>query len=176
MAKRHGGVIVDQGNVIIAYRLSKLTDQNYHDYPFDTIPEEPGAFEALMKLNKAFDGNVTVVWKATADAVGKNMRWLRKKKFSTRTKIPRERIKRMQGLDRKEKTRYVGQSSRTFKGTTIVIDDRLEVLSHFVGMNIPNLFLFRPQLKEVHKYAHTGALAHVKVVWSWQEIMKELKL
>lgn len=174
MTKLHGGAIVDIGNVVIAYRLSDLTSENYDTYDFDSIPEEPGAFQALELMNIFFDGNVTIAWKATDDAVGKNMRWLRLKKFNERTGIPQTRIERI-GLDRKGKTDFIGQSSETHEGTTVVIDDRLEVLCHFVG-KVPHLFLFRPQLKEVHRYASTGALAHVKVVWSWDHIIKELKL
>jgi len=173
MTKLHGGAIVDIGNVIIAYRFTDLTDKNYDTYPFHTIPEEPGAFEGLKLLNERFGGNVTIVWKATGDAVGKNMKWLQDHEFERRTGIQMTRIERMKGEDRAAKTRFIDQSSETYEGTTVVIDDRLEVLSHFIG-KVPKLLLFRPQLKEVHKYAHTGALAHVKVVWEWSEIMKEL--
>jgi hypothetical protein len=168
MTLQKGGAIVDIGNVIIAYRLSGLNRQNYHLYDFDSIPEEPGCFESLKKLNDEFGGNITVVWKATDDAVGKNMRWLECHRFSERTGIPMTKIKRI-GEDRREKTNYIDQTSLTHYGTTIVVDDRLEVLSHFVG-KVPNLFLFQPQAQEIEQFKHTGALNHVHTVLSWQEI------
>ena len=174
MTKQHGGAIVDLGNVIIAYRLSGLNSDNYHTYPFDTIPEEPGAFEALRSFHTHFGGNITIVWKATDDAVGKNMRWLARRNFTERTGISIERIQRI-GKDRCEKVDHIGQTSATHEGTTIVVDDRLEVLSHFVG-KVKYLFLFRPQEKEVEQFRDTGALAHVHIVNTWQEILDILKL
>jgi hypothetical protein len=182
MTKLHGGAIVDIGNVIIAYWLSKLTSKNYHTYPFDTIPEEPGAFDGLHKLNEMFGGNVTIVWKATDDAVGKNMRWLELHRFCERTGIPMAHIERMIGEDRAAKTHYIHQSSQTHEGTTVVIDDRLEVLSHFVG-KVPHLFLFRFQLRELvqlrqqgrlDRVLKTGVMDHVHFVESWSEIMQIL--
>src|SRR4029079_470389 len=95
MEKQHGGLIVDIGNVIIAYRLSGLTTENYHTYPFHTIPEEPGSFDFLNIYNQECGVYVTVVCKATDDAVGKNMQWLKDKKFVERTGIPLERIHRI---------------------------------------------------------------------------------
>ncbi|MFA6602139.1 MAG: hypothetical protein WCT02_04795, partial [Candidatus Paceibacterota bacterium] len=66
MTKQDGGAIADVGNVVIAYWLSKISQQNYDVYPFHTIPEVPGSFEGLRCLYEAFGGNVTVVYKATA--------------------------------------------------------------------------------------------------------------
>jgi len=168
MTKRKGGLIVDIGNVIIAYRRSGINSSNYHNYPFHTIPEEPGACEALGRLNTHFGGNVTVVWKATDDAVGKNIKWLTDHHFTERTGIPTGRIRRI-GESRFEKTNHISQCSETHEGTTVVVDDRLEVLAHFVG-RVPHLFLFRPHAQEVEQFRHTGALVHVHVVETWQEI------
>ena len=173
MKKKLGGAIIDIGNVIIAYRLSGLNRENYHSYDFDSIPPEPGCFDMLKKLNEEFGGNITIVWKATDDAVGKNMKWLKTHRFAELTGIPIERIHRI-GQCRSEKTSHINQSSSTHCGTTIVVDDRLEVLSHFVG-KVPHLFLFQPQQQEVEQFKHTGALAHVYVVKSWQEIGEILR-
>ncbi|MDD5165548.1 MAG: hypothetical protein PHG25_03390 [Candidatus Pacebacteria bacterium] len=174
MALKLGGAIVDIGNVIIAYRLSGLNRENYHSYDFDSIPPEPGCFDTLKQLNEEFGGNITVVWKATDDAVGKNMQWLQTHQFTELTGIPVNRIRRI-GAHRAEKVDFIDQTSQTHGGTTIVIDDRLEVLSHFVG-KVPNLFLFRPQQPEVEQFSGTGALSHVHVVQSWQEIREILAM
>jgi len=168
MTKQHGGGLVDIGNVIIAYRLSGINRGNYLTYDFESIPPEPGCFEALERLNRRFGGNITVVWKGTDDADGRNMRWLVSHRFCERTRIPIDRIHRI-GRDRREKASYLAQSSATHEGVTFVVDDRLEVLSHFVG-RVPNLFLFQPQEDEVFKYQHTGALARVHVVETWDDV------
>jgi hypothetical protein len=75
----------------------------------------------------------------------------------------------------RDKTGYIDQSSSTHCGTTVVIDDRLQVLARFVEKKVRHLFLFRPQEAEVEKYRHTGALDHVVVVQAWAEIMAVLK-
>ncbi|KKS11806.1 MAG: hypothetical protein UU67_C0063G0007 [Candidatus Daviesbacteria bacterium GW2011_GWB1_41_5] len=167
MHRQNGGLIVDLGNVIIAYWLSNITPENFHTTDYNVIPEVPGVFESLGHFNKHFNDNVTVVYKATEVAKGKVFGWLVSHKFSERTGIPLDRV--AHSVSGRDKTSHIGQSSETHYGTTIVVDDRLEVLSYFVG-KVQNLFLFRPQLQEIERFRHTGALAHVRIVQTWQEI------
>ncbi len=182
MTKQHGGAIVDMGNVIIAYRLSGLTTENYEQYDFDSIPENPGCFETLKWLNGKFGGNISIVWKSTNDAVGNNIQWLKSHNFTELTGIPMERIHRI-GEDRQEKTNYIHQFSQTHFGTTVVVDDRLEVLSHFVDQ-VPNLFLFRFQVQELGELRRkekldqvisTCVADRVRQVQTWMEIRKALQ-
>lgn len=167
MAKQKGGAIVDLGNVIIAHWLSNITPENFHTIDYNSIPEVPGVFDSLKRLNDKFDGNVTVVYKATDIATEKILAWLAHHQFTERTGIPLERVDRTKGG--RDKTLHTDQSSSTHYGTTVVVDDRLEVLSHFVG-KVSHLFLFRPQQQEVEQWNGGGILSHVHVVQTWQEI------
>jgi hypothetical protein len=167
MTKQKGGAIVDLGNVIIAHWLSNITPENFHTIDYNSIPEVPGVFDSLKRLNDRFGGNVTVVYKATDIATEKILAWLAHHQFTERTGIPLERVDRTKGG--RDKTLHMDQSSETHYGTTVVVDDRLEVMSYFVG-RVPYLFLFHPQQQEVEQFSNTGALSHVYVVESWQEI------
>lgn len=167
MSKQKGGVIVDLGNVIIAHWLSNITPENFHTIDYNSIPEVPGVFDSLKRLKDRFGGNVTVVYKATDVATEKILAWLAHHRFTERTGIPLSRVDRTKGG--RDKTLHMDQSSPTHYGTTVVVDDRLEVISYFVG-RVPHLFLFRPQQQEVEQFNGTGALSHCHVVQSWQEI------
>jgi len=171
VTKQHGGAIVDLGNVIIAHWLNKTTSENFHRIDYNSIPEAPEAFHSLSHLNEKFGGNVTVVYNATDTATEKIIGWLGHRLFTKRTGIPFDRVLRT--VNGRDKSPYVDQSSLTHYGTTVVIDDRLEVLSHFVG-RVPHLFLFRPQVLEVARYLNTGAWPHIRVVKTWKEIMTVL--
>jgi len=165
---QRGGLICDLGNVIIAYWLSSITLNTFHAVDYDKIPEVPDAFEILRRLAALFEGNITVVYNATDVAENKISGWLLHHKFSERTGIPSSRIVRSKrGRD---KTLYLNQSSASFCGTTIVVDDRLEVLGHFIG-KVPYLFLFRPQKAELAQFNKSGALNRVQVVRTWGEIL-----
>ncbi|MDO8590793.1 MAG: hypothetical protein Q7R65_02330 [bacterium] len=166
-----GGLITDLGNVIIAYWLSNITPENFYTIDYNAIPEVPDAFGILKHFNEVFEGNVTVAYKATGVAREKIDAWLDYHRFSARTGISTNRIVHSPGG--RDKTFCLNQTSDTYCGTTIVVDDRLEVLSHFVG-KVPHLFLFRPQLEEVDQFRSTGALAHVIMVQSWKEIEKKM--
>ena len=177
MTKQHGGAIVDLGNVIVAHWLSNITPKNFPTYDYDSIPEAPGVCESLKRLNERFGGNITVVYNSTAIADEKIHAWLRSHKFIERTGIPLERIRRTINESR-DKTPFMNQSSETHYGTTVVVDDRLEVMSHFVG-KVPQLFLFRFQLQEImdlwkrkklDAVLTTGVTDHVRQVKTWSEI------
>ena len=168
MTKQKGGAIVDSGNVTIAYLQSNIRPENFDVIDYNSIPEVPGVFDSLKRLNERFGGNVTVVYNATDVATGKILDWFAHHHFTERTGIPLERVVRTTGG--RDKTLHLDQSSETHYGTTVVVDDRLEVMSYFVGKEVSHLFLFRPQQQEVEQFRSTGALAHVCIVQSWQEI------
>ncbi len=173
MSKQRGGAIIDLGNVIIAHWLSNITSENFYTIDYNSIPEVPGAFDSLKWLNDRFGGNVTVVYKATDIATEKILAWLACHQFKERTGIPFERVDRTKGG--RDKTIHINQSSMTHYGTTLVVDDRLEVMSYFVG-KVSSLFLFRPQEQEVEQFRHTGAFSYVHVVQTWQEILDFLSI
>lgn len=167
MTRKLGGLITDLGNVIIAYWLSDITPENFDSIDYNAIPEVPGVFASLRRFNRHFDGNVTVMYKATNVAMEKIYGWLASHKFSGRTGIPLDRV--VHSVHGRDKTAHINQASQLYFGTTVVVDDRLEVLSYFVG-KVPSLFLFRPQSHEVEQFKHTGALNNVQTVQTWAEI------
>lgn len=162
-----GGVIVDLGNVIIAHWLSNINETNFETIDYNSIPEVPGCFDILKRLNEKFGGNITVVYKATNVATEKILAWLAHHQFAERTGISMDRVHRTNGG--RDKTSHIDQSTSTRYGTTVMIDDRLEVLSHFVG-KVPYLFLFQPRESEIEAFSYTGALAYCRIVKTWQEI------
>ena len=177
MTKQHGGAIVDLGNVIVAHWLSNISPENFLTYDYNSIPEAPGVCEILKRLNDRLGGNVTVVYNSTGIADEKIRAWLEAHKFVERTGIPLERIRRTINKSR-DKTPFMNQTSETHYGTTVVIDDRLEVMSHFVG-KVPHLLLFRFQLleiadlwkdKKLDAVLSTGVTEHVRQVKTWSEI------
>ena len=167
MTKQVSGAIVDLGNVIIAHWLSNITPENFNKIDYNSIPEVPEVFESLRRLNEKFGGNITVVYKATDVATEKILAWLAHHKFTERTGIPCERVIRTEGG--RDKSVHINQSSSSHCGTTIVVDDRLEVLNLFIG-RVPHLFLFHPQSKEVEQFNNEGTLSQVHVVETWKEI------
>ncbi len=168
-----GGLITDLGNVIIAYWLSHITPENFHEIDYDSIPEVPGAFESLRRFNTYYEGNVTVAYKATEVAGEKIQSWLKYHRFFERTGIPLTRI--VHSSEGRDKTASLGQVSARNYGTTVVVDDRLEVLNHFIG-KVPSLFLFRPQDEEVKLFNQTDTLSRVQVVHTWKEVTESLRI
>lgn len=180
MTKQYGGAIVDLGNVTIAHYRSKITKKNFNTIDYNSIPEVPGAFDGLKRLNDRFGGNVTVVYNATDIADEKIRAWLVYHKFTELTGIPLERVVRTK--NGRDKTSFMDQSSATHYGTTVVIDDRLEVMSYFVG-KVPLLLLFRFQLREIAELVkrrrlcnvlESDVVSHVQQVKTWQEIQNIL--
>jgi hypothetical protein len=171
--RKHGGAIVDMGNVIIAHWLSNISPENFDTIDYNAIPEVPDAIESLAKLHTLFGGNVTVVYKATNTATDKIINWMVHHHFRKRTGILYERVIRT--LNGRDKTEHIAQSSRGFQGTTVVVDDRLEVLRYFIGI-VPNLFLFRPQAQEIAQFNTNNEMSRVHVVQTWKEISGILRI
>lgn len=173
MTTQHGGAIVDLGNVIIAHRdCVPITAQNIQT-EYLARPEVDRSFYGLTKLNLKFGGNVTVVYNATDIGDELIQQWLAKHQFTQRTGISLERVHRTRGdcgEQQRDKTSYIDQSTETHRGTTIIVDDRLQVLSHFVG-KVPQLFLFQPQQEEIEDERWANALEHVQIVQTWREII-----
>lgn len=115
-----------------------------------------------------------MVYKASNDATGKTLAWLEQHDFSARTGIAFSRIHRIiENGENRDKTPFMNQSSDTHHGTTVVVDDRLQVMGNFIG-KVPSLFLFRAQLDEVLKFRHEGALAKTIRVMDWKTICAKL--
>lgn len=170
--RKHGGLICDLGNVIVAYWLSAISRATFSTIDYNRIPEVPGAFDGLRLFSQLYDKNITVCYNATDIAQEKISGWLAYHDFSNRTGIPIDHVVHSSGG--RNKTSCIDQSSATCYGTTVVIDDRLETLKHFIG-RVATLFLFRPQADEVERFGSKGELAHVCVVQTWEEILRATK-
>ncbi len=168
--KKHGGIIVDLGNVLIDH--THTTPQLVASGDYSKIPEVEGAFKALKILSLRFGGNVTVVYNATDFTHDRIIRWFITHDFVERTGIPLSRVLRT--IAGRDKTPHIEQESCTHYGTTIVIDDRSEVLLGFVGK--ASLFLFNPRAEEVEYHRFTGVMHHVTVVRTWKETLEKLGL
>ena len=145
MTKLHGGALVDVGNVIIDH-VTAGTTRELVDTPgwYETIPPQPGAFEGLKTLSDAFGGNITLVYNAENTADRKILDWLSLHKLTERTGIRFDRVYRT--THGRDKTPFMGHESATHFGTTVIIDDRLEVMRYFMDRDVKHLLLFKPQI------------------------------
>ena len=156
---------VDLGNVIIDHVVFGTTPEFFQFGDYSTIPPVSRVFGALRYLNrKRFHGDIFVVYTASDVAEKKILYWLESHSFFERTGISPDRVRRTQNGRNKSS---VCESYRA----THFIDDRLEVLSHLVG-KVKNLYLFRPQQKEIEPYQ--DFLIQVRLVTSWDEIVQVL--
>ncbi|MBA3788885.1 hypothetical protein H0X32_00625 [Patescibacteria group bacterium] len=165
------GAIVDLGNVIIAHWLTNTSPENFHTINYNAIPEVPNAMESLRIICDKFSGNITVAYNATNVAEQKIQAWLMTHSFFERTGISPDRV--IRSTTGRDKTQYINQETLTNRGTTIVVDDRLEVLNFFVE-KVKNLFLFHPQQSEVEEFNHTETLSHVIVVHDWINVISSI--
>ena len=159
------GLGVDLGNVIIDHVGFGTTPAFFPSGDSNVIPPVPGVLHALRYLNQErFHDNVFVVYNASDVADQKITSWLKSHDFFAQTGISPERVARTQNGRDKSSVCKLYQA-------THFIDDRLEVLSHLVG-KVGNLYLFRPQQKEVERYQ--DFLRHVWQVNSWDDIVQSL--
>jgi hypothetical protein len=145
MTKLHGGALVDVGNVIIDH-VTAGTTRELVDTPgwYETIPPQPGAFEGLKALSQAFGGNITLVYNAMDTADRKILDWLSLHELTERTGISFDRVHRT--THGRDKTPFMSHESATHFGTTVIIDDRLEVMRYFLDRDVQHLLLFKPQI------------------------------
>jgi len=170
MTKETGSVLVDFGNVIIAHWLTDITPENFNTIEYNLIPEVPDAFKSLKRLNEQYEGRLLVIYNATNVAEEKIRKWLLYHEFVTCTGIPLNKVVRSK--TGRNKAGHI-QSVQGVDYPSVVIDDRLEVLNHFIG-KVSRLFLFRPQAEEVKLFNCAGTLSCVRVVWTWSEIIESL--
>ena len=143
--KTHGGAIVDVGNPIIDHIIARTTREKVETPGwYRTIPPAHGAFQGLKALSEAFGGNVTLVYNATNTVDSLIREWFKVHRLTELTGIPLSRVRRT--THGRNKTPFMDQESETHYGTTVVVDDRFEVMSHFLDLEpMPLLFLHRPQ-------------------------------
>jgi hypothetical protein len=158
---------VDIGNVIINHRpIMDIVDETFWKEKYSTIPAEDDVFECLRKLNSdRFQGNVFLISKLKEEHENRTLLWLKDNKFFEKTGIKPENM--FFCRERSDKDRICRENNISY-----FVDDRLEVLSYMIG-NVPNLFLFRPDTKEVAEF--NQFLPDVIRFESWRELFEKIK-
>jgi hypothetical protein len=136
---------IDIGRVII----SATDSSGRSDTAFLSGSEEralktrpsPGAFEAITELVQAFQGRVWLVSKCGPRIQALTRLWLERQDFFACTGLASERV--LFCLKRSEKREHCAAI-----GATHFVDDRLDVLTHLVGL-VPHLYWFGHQSGEV---------------------------
>jgi hypothetical protein len=156
---------VDIGNVIIDHRLMDKGKSDEWQEKYLASPPVDGVFESLKTLNKQkFKGNIFLVSKCRGEAESLIKTWFTKYDFFNRTGIKPENV--FFCRERADKEKICQENNIAH-----FIDDRLEVLSHMVGV-IPNLYLFQPDEKEVAVFKQF--LPQVLRVENWSQVMNEI--
>lgn len=156
---------VDIGGVILDWAIAKGTDVAFSGDNYLQTPALPDVFESLALLNTGrFKDNVFLVSKHDHFGPGRILEWLEHHDFYTRTGIPKEHLNFC--TERAEKAAICERL-----GIQYFIDDRLEVLSHLVGI-VPTLYLFRPSNEEVENFKEH--LPQVTRVEEWNELVQLL--
>jgi len=136
---------IDIGRVIInAADASGASDTSFlsgsDEQALATSPS-PGAFEAIAELTQAFQGRVWLVSKCGPRIQKLTLRWLERHAFHRVTGVPEGQVRFC--LKRPEKREHC-----LAIGATHFVDDRLDVLTHLVGV-VPNLYWFGFQSRAV---------------------------
>lgn len=158
---------VDIGNVITNCRsVMDIKDESFWTERYSTIPASDNVFNCLKKLNEGkFKENIFLVSRSKEDHEVRILKWLKDHDFYNKTGIKPESV--FFCRERHEKERICRE-----KGITHFIDDRLEVLSHMVGI-IPNLYLFQPDPGEIEEFKEF--LPRVVKVESWIEVVEKIE-
>jgi|GEM_PF-1580895 len=177
MNKQFGGAIVDLGNIIVDHIAYGTEKKPIKDVDYSSIPEVEGCFDGLKRLNLLFGGNVSIIYNAKDFSDKQIIGWLTQHKLIERTGITIERVfrNRIRPGNSRDKTGFLDQSSETHFGVTVVVDDRLEVINHFIQKGVRHPFLFRPQPDEIEKFRCTGTLSKTHIVETWKELLESLK-
>jgi hypothetical protein len=154
---------IDMGGVIVTRKLGRrdvtLTSDK-KDYIF--IPPISETLESVGELVKRFKGKVFVVSRIDKmEHEERAHRWFRHWNFFNVTGLNPVNLRFC--LKRYEKAPICRDLSITH-----FIDDRVEVLSHMVGV-VNNLFAFDPREEELDQFS--SFLPKVNVVRSWKEIL-----
>lgn len=149
---------IDIGNVIIENRG---TTEEYRQAHYLSIPPVSGAFSALKKLGDIHPGNVYLISKCKKEVEIPILKWLHAYDFFTTTGISPDHVFFVR--ERKDKLDICRKL-----GVTNFIDDRLEILSHMVGI-VPYLFLFKPNKQEILEFK--DFLPQVTVINEWEEVI-----
>ncbi len=102
-------------------------------------PAAPGSIECIGRLVQHYKGRVFIISKCGESVENKTRGWLSRNEIYAKTGLSRNQVHFCK--KRKDKAPICRDL-----GITHFIDDRVDVLSHMVGI-VPNLFLFGEQSK-----------------------------
>ena len=153
---------VDIGGVIID-RVREDDPNRRHSYA--AFAAVDGAFDAITQLvTRRFRDRVWLVSRCDESAEPVLVEWLERHRFFGSTGVARDRVRFCRARD--EKATICRQL-----GVTHFIDDRLEVLSHLVGV-VPNLYLLLSRAADVDRFHEF--LPRVRLMRRWQDIVDAL--
>jgi len=155
---------VDIGGVIID-RVNDGSDTSFFGDNYLATTACPGVFDSLARLGKyRFGTQIYLVSKCGRRTQDRSLEWLAHHRFFERTGIPPGNVRFCR--ERSGKRAIAAEL-----GLTHDVDDRLEVLGYLVGITA-SLHLYRPQEKEVQKYA--SFMPFVRRAESWDEVEADI--
>ena len=140
MKKQQSRIGIDFGRVIMCPVQNGVQDTSFLGRSFAEAMKTPasaGAIDCIARLVERYDGNVFIVSKCGESVENKTRGWLSRNKVYAKTGLSKDQVH----FCRKRKDK--APICRQF-GITHFIDDRVDVLSHMVGI-VPNLYLFGEQ-------------------------------
>lgn len=153
---------VDLGGVILDWAPYKDTGLAFSSDNYLQTPAVEKVIESLAQLNSGrFQNQVFIISKHDHYGPGRMLEWLDHQDFYTKTGIPRECL--IFCTERSEKAEICKKLNIDY-----FVDDRLEVLSHLVGV-VEHLYLFHPSEKEIEGFKEY--LSCVTRVESWNELV-----
>lgn len=156
---------IDIGGVIID-RVNDGSDTSFFGDNYLATAPTPSVFDALARLvSDKFGDHAYVVSKCGQRTQIKSLEWLEHHRFSERTGISLDRVRFCR--ERSGKAPIAAEL-----GISHFVDDKLEVLGYLT--TVPNLYLYRPVAKEVHRFRQH--LQRVSVVQDWPTIADSILL
>jgi hypothetical protein len=147
---------VDIGGVIID-RVNDGTDTSFFGENYLATTPTQGVFDALARLtSEKFGDRAFLVSKCGPRTQAKSLEWLEHHCFAQRTGISLGRVRFC--LERSGKSAIANEL-----GITHFVDDKLEVLGYLE--NVPELYLYRPQVNEVLRYSQHLHRVHQVEEW-----------
>lgn len=140
MQKEQQRIGIDFGRVIMCAVKNGVEDTSFLGRSFGEAmktPATPGAIDCIANLVHRYRGNVFIVSKCGESVENKTRGWLSSNEVYAKTGLQKNQVHFCR--KRKDKAPICKNL-----GITHFIDDRVDVLSHMVGI-VPNLFLFGEQ-------------------------------
>jgi hypothetical protein len=158
--KSHIGI--DFGRVIMCAVKNGVEDTSFLGSSFPEAmrtPASTGAIDCIGKLVQRYEGRVFIVSKCGESVENKTRGWLSKNEVYAKTGLSKDQVHFCR--KRPDKAPICRRL-----GITHFIDDRVDVLSHMVGI-VPNLFLFGEQ-------AHGSPPDWAETLIDWEQVSARL--